>query len=151
MIDVTSQLTVAALRKSEWLHNSAVDNARAISLWAGGVTNWDQDAGEEWIRVLDGARLLALVSVVVPFGFILEDLWEGVSFPVLYLDSAVVSDTGARELTCTCDALIGAFGERLQGSPALSIDCFPPRSCGSRPSRDDAPLAIPESRKGSGR
>jgi hypothetical protein len=124
MIDVTSQLALAALSRADWSPNRAIDLARMISSGMKGCTDWDQDAGEEWIRVLVGARVLALISIVVPFGFILETPIGDQGFSSSGLNLVAVPDMDVRVLTSTREALMAAFGELAVASPALDGDCF---------------------------
>lgn len=124
MIDVTSQLAVAVINRVGWSPERALDSARTISSQVRGDLDWDQDAGEEWVRVLLGVRVVALVSIVIPFGFILKASNANADFSASSLELVSVPDMDAPVLTCTPDALVAALGERTVSSPAVDVDGF---------------------------
>ncbi len=124
MIDVTSQLVVSELRRVDWSPDRALDGARAVSARVRGYTDWDEDAGEGWIRILVGTEVLALVSVAVPIGFIREKSNEGLDLSMSGLDLIAVPHIDARVLTCTRDAIAEAFGESAASCLALDVRGF---------------------------
>lgn len=124
VIDVTSQLIAAMIGRDDWSHGRVLGNARAISVRAMGYIDWDQDAGEEWIRIIVGARVCTFISTAVPLGFLSEASRGSLDVSACHFKIITVPDMNASVLACAPDVLRAAFGESAVDSPALDADCF---------------------------
>jgi hypothetical protein len=87
------------------------------------LTSWNTTLPEPWPQIPrhDGRDV---VSTALPVGFLLEEFRAGTDFAVLDAELILVPDMSAGILTCTRDAVVGAFGGRALTSPALDIECF---------------------------
>jgi predicted nucleic acid-binding protein len=98
-----------------WSSEAARDTATTLAHSSGGEVDWDEGAGEEWLRIIDGTRLIALVSTVLPLIFALRNKSESEGFSE---DVVVVpvDDFDAVQLSCSLAILSEAFGasERLR-------------------------------------
>ena len=71
MIDIDDTLQLALDAASSWTSAAALNLARAIG--EDGAIDWDDGAGESWIRVIDrDGRVVAFVSVDLPFVMVEE-------------------------------------------------------------------------------
>lgn len=115
MIDIDDTLQLALDAASSWTSAAALNLARAIG--EDGAIDWDDGAGESWIRVIDrDGRVVAFVSVDLPFVMVEEAAVPSdgslSSFP-----HVVVPDLAEPALAATGQVLRDVFGN----SPRLDI------------------------------
>jgi hypothetical protein len=126
MIDVTSKLESFIAGKVGWQMEQGKELALAIARQFHGSLDWDEDAGEDWARVLADDKVTALVCmtgplVIVVGGATAESLEEpddlGKAVPVIK-----VPEFDAVVLRCDADILHIAFGDLA--TPALDPNAF---------------------------
>lgn len=73
-IDLTNFLRGAVSRTSDWSSTSALSLGQRIQQrLPGSELDWDDEAGEEWIRILLGGRAVTIISTVFPVVFYRPD------------------------------------------------------------------------------
>jgi hypothetical protein len=109
MISIDESLRRAASAAATWSSAAAREVAATLARSPGAKVDWDEGAGEEWLRVFDGPSLVALISVALPFVFIQRD---DNGSERLNGDLAVVAvdDFDEVQLSCSLEVLEGAFG-----------------------------------------
>ena len=73
MISIDESLRRAASAAAVWSPAAAREVAATLARSLGAKVDWDEGAGEEWLRVIDGPRFVALISVALPFVFVQRD------------------------------------------------------------------------------
>lgn len=68
MTELDTFLADATARSPGWNSGSALEVAEGLSRTLGAAVDWDGEAGEEWVRVLGGDRVEALLSTRIPLG-----------------------------------------------------------------------------------
>lgn len=73
-VDLTNFLRGAVSRSSDWSSTRALALGQRIQQRLhGSQIDWDDEAGEEWIRILLGGRPVAIISTVFPVVFYRPD------------------------------------------------------------------------------
>jgi hypothetical protein len=98
MIDMDQPLRLARTRAASWDSGAALELAGRLAGGPVRTVDWDAGAGESWVRLLEGDRPVALVSVTVPVVILEEssampDVQLGGALPVVVptLDAPVLS------------------------------------------------------------
>lgn len=109
MMSIDESLQRAASTAATWSSTAAWQIASSLALSFETEVEWDEGAGEEWLRVLAGSRLVALVSIKLPFVFIKRSVNEltGSSQNVVFV---AVADFDDVELSCSSAVLAEVFG-----------------------------------------
>lgn len=100
MINIEATLLRAASSATAWTSDEALKVANNVNGGHSIIIDWDRDAGESWIRVIDFGHVIAYVSVEIPLAFIeqgrkvSEDLRPAV-------EVLVVDDFNSAELSCS--------------------------------------------------
>jgi hypothetical protein len=123
-IDITTQLVEAGRLRSDWAPRRSQSLARALTQAIPDARlDWDEDAGEEWVRVLVDQFVVALVRASTPLVIAvrgeLSHLQDIDSGPVV----VIVDDLETPWLTATEESLRLAFPER-EVSPTLDPAAF---------------------------
>lgn len=106
---IDESLRRAASSAAAWSSGAAREMALSFARSSGVEVDWDDGAGEEWLRVLDGSRVMALVSVKLPLAFIRGDASERIeTFDDISL--ITVSDFDDPRLSCAPVILEEGFG-----------------------------------------
>lgn len=122
MISIDDSLRRAASAASAWSPRIAREVANTIARGLTADVDWDEGAGEEWLRVMDGPRQLALVSIKVPFAFISTNA-EGSKSSATEIVTIDIDDFDKVQLSCSPLILAEVFGssDRLD---ALDSESF---------------------------
>ncbi|MFG2091911.1 MULTISPECIES: hypothetical protein [unclassified Spirillospora] len=101
-------LLVAGTWSALTAQSMASDLARDMSA----EVDWDENAGETWLRVIAGKQVVGLISTVLPFAFIQENTMAKEEGMVI----VTVDDFNYPQLSCSLSTLNNAFDvpERLQ-------------------------------------
>ena len=144
MIDITATMESFIAGKAGWRRQRGAELARATARQLGGELDWDEDAGEDWARVLTGGKVAVLVSLTGPLAIVIGDRtgWSG---PEASKNSGIGEAAGVDEvagagagavvvievpeldatvLRCDPGVLRAAFGDRVVDNPALDADAF---------------------------
>jgi len=128
VIDVTANVASFSAGQAGWRRSQGAELAREAARGLGGELDWDEDAGEDWARVLTGGKVAALISLIGPLAVVIgtgarwqppeadADAGAVVVIKVPGLDAAV--------LRCDPGVLRAAFGDRVVDNPALDADAF---------------------------
>lgn len=110
MKNIESYLSSARASATCWTVAMATEFARSLGDQCGAMIDWDEGAGESWIRLVAGKGVVAYVSAVLPFAIIERD-----AAPVGKSDSKVqrilVESMTNPELFGKRAALAAAFGD----------------------------------------
>ena len=122
MINLDESLQRAALGAATWSAGIAREVAANLARGPASEIDWDEGAGENWLRVIDGDQVVGLVSAVLPFSFVQRS--EGsLGWCDKEVVVVVVDDFDDLQLSCSPSVLCGVFGssERLK---LLDLDGF---------------------------
>jgi hypothetical protein len=93
-----------------------------------GELDWDEDAGEDWARVLTGGKVAVLVSLIGPLAIVIGDAtgWDRAEAGEGPGGVVVLEVPGLDAVVLRCDpgVLRAAFGDRVVDNPALDADAF---------------------------
>jgi hypothetical protein len=114
MLDISEDLLKAASMRSEWTR----DQGRLLALTLSDSIpdaglDWDEDAGEEWARILVEEDVAALVRIRIPLVIVVRQEARRIGGEIG--DAAiliVVDDMDALNLSAQEDSLLMAFPER---------------------------------------
>lgn len=108
MINIDSDLAHATTVASDWSREAAHATASTLAISASARIDWDDGAGEQWLRILKAHRVIALVSVQVPL-VIAEGPRRTADAPerVVVIH---VSDFDEPEIAASKETLASAFG-----------------------------------------
>ncbi|WP_236788933.1 hypothetical protein [Amycolatopsis sp. GM8] len=122
MIDLTEDFSLLARRS--WVRRAAEAWARAEAEALTLTVDFDDDAGEDWARLMQDGGVIGFVSMVRPLVFIQALHGEAIhnespDGPVVIfvprVDDAI--------FRCDPESIVTMFGGRLS-STALNFDCF---------------------------
>lgn len=103
------QAFLSSISKSDTSPEAAQHIATVVTGGLSGSTfDWDEDAGEHWGRVMDGAKCLAFVLMTAPLAFVREDAPGSIS-DALKMDGYKiwsVRDMDARTFCCDRDIVV---------------------------------------------
>lgn len=122
MIDITPQLRSFAAAKASWATGRSVKIAKALGRVSVARIDWDEDAGENWIRVITGVNVIAMVSTLGPLVIVSEEIAEMVNTD--QFEAVIVSNMEDATLAADIGTLVEAFDRRIDLSPALDPACF---------------------------
>ena len=109
-MNIDKHLLAASKVATSWSAALATEFARGLGVHSEPVIDWDDGAGESWVRLIVGNAVVAYVSTVFPVAII-----ERNSAPVNEPDSKVqkimVEAMASRELSSAKGALEAAFGD----------------------------------------
>lgn len=109
MISIDDSLQRAIDLRSSWSRDRAYDAASSLAGTLEGVIDWDEGAGEEWMRIITGNRLEVLISVKVPLAFVSLRASRQVSLEE-ELELVVVENFDEVQFSCSTEKLNEAFG-----------------------------------------
>jgi hypothetical protein len=109
MMNLDDTLRNAASASKSWSSRDAHKVASGLAHDSGGEVDWDEDAGEDWLRVVDGANLVALVSVMLPLVFLRND-FNRPRTSIANVLTVPVDDFDTAEFKCSLGSLNEAFG-----------------------------------------
>lgn len=109
MISIDKDLEHAASGASDWSSDAARAAADSLARRRSAKVDWDDGAGEEWLRVVDDHHVAALVSARIPLAIIevAGDTDAGMPPQVAAIN---VHDLDETELSASLEALAEAFG-----------------------------------------
>ncbi|GAA2114363.1 hypothetical protein [Streptomyces synnematoformans] len=108
MIDIDATLRRASRGVSTWSPEAARASAALIASGPQVRIDWDESAGENWLRIVDETHVVALVSVAFPFALIQKA--PGVKRPEGEIVSVVVDGLDDVELECSSETLVEVYG-----------------------------------------
>jgi len=124
MTDITDIVHGLADAPARWSQERGAQVAQAFSRHLGLTVSWDEDAGEDWARVIDDRRVRVFVGIRWPVVMVLEpDLSRLQALIPDDVACLVVTDMDERELSASEDSLFAAFGQRAH-SAALTPGAF---------------------------
>jgi hypothetical protein len=109
MINIDTYLVLAREAAGSWTATSAADVARSIGGHQNAVIDWDEGAGECWVRLVVGKAVVAYVSTVLPLAIIERHLAETSKLDPK-VQSIVVGAMADPELSSSEAAVETAFG-----------------------------------------
>lgn len=110
MINIDEHLLKAREVAGSWTAATATEVAQAIGRRCEAVIDWDEGAGESWVRLVIGRAVVAYVSTVLPLAIIERRLAEtGELDPKVH--SIVVGAMADPELSSSEAAVEIAFGQ----------------------------------------
>lgn len=121
-MEISPQLRTFVANRDSWSREVAVTVADGLADTCSGGVDWDRDSGEDWIRILRGPEVVALVSAIGPLAFVVGSSADREL--ARRMGVVVVPDLQAAVLASDVTALRDAFGERAVNSPALNPQCF---------------------------
>lgn len=124
MIDITRQVRAFANGRLGWTSAHSLEIARAVAWVINAKISWDPRAGEEWIKIVDGAQGLGIISTTGPLAVVVCDIAKAATEISSELEFIVVPDLHDSILTADQAPLIQAFGERMVTSPAFCSNRF---------------------------
>jgi hypothetical protein len=109
VISIEKSLERAVLAAAGWSSRAAREAAAALTSSSAATVDWDEGAGECWVRLIIGPRVVALFSVTLPFVLIQQNIGE---LKELGRDMIVVAidDFDKIQLSCSRETLNEAFG-----------------------------------------
>jgi hypothetical protein len=124
MIDIAPQLESFIRHKHGWSLERSVHVAAAIAAELKTRLNWDEDAGEDWARLLFKDQAGVMIYMAGPLVVTSSDVAAQVA--VIASDVPVISVPTLDALVLTCDAqtLRAAFGNQVWENPALNPEHF---------------------------
>ena len=127
MIDVTAKMKSFIAAKAGWRPEQGKELAQVLARQFGDGLDWDEDAGEDWARVLEGEKVTVLVCMTGPMAIVIGDAASRVFVDTGDADALVViyvPEFDAVVLHCDAIVLRDAFGDRVWDNPALDTDAF---------------------------
>jgi len=103
-MNIDKHLLAASKVATSWSAALATEFARGLGVHSEPVIDWDDGAGESWVRLIVGNAVVAYVSTVFPVAII-----ERNSAPVN--EKIMVEAMASRELSSAKGALEAAFGD----------------------------------------
>jgi hypothetical protein len=125
MNDITPQLRSFIARRAAWASGDSLGIAKALARAIGARIDWDERAGENWIRVIADTRVVALISTLGPLTVMVDEA-AGViqDYAGPHPEIVIVSSVEDVVLRADREVLLEAFGERVRNSPAFDPACF---------------------------
>ncbi|KAB8189126.1 hypothetical protein FH608_040460 [Nonomuraea phyllanthi] len=108
MTDIGDQVLSAVSKAAAWGPGAALSTAALLA--PSGSVDWDERAGESWVRALDDDEVTALVSIRLPLLLATPDRLAGAALPAEVV-AVAVGDLDEPALSCPETALAAAFGE----------------------------------------
>jgi hypothetical protein len=124
VIDVGSSLRAVMEVGRDWSADRALEIARSIATDAGGDVDWDDEAGEEWVRVVRANRPIAVLLCARPLAFAVEEVADALRRACVDLEVIVVPAMDEPILTSDHDVLAALFGDRVLDSEAFAAESF---------------------------
>lgn len=109
MINIDTMLRRAVSGESRWTAGTANAVAEGLARKAFAKVDWDDESGEQWLRILDGDRVSALVSAKVPLIITRKSGFSDTGTPEEVAE-VCVNDFDANELSASLEALTEVFG-----------------------------------------
>ncbi len=123
MSDLTEHLASFAAERRVWQQQRSLQAGQQISAWLEADLDWDEGAGEQWIRVREGERVVALIALTGPLIFIRKELIDSIEVDDAF-DLIPVPEMDAHVFDADPATLRLAFGDRAFSSPALDPRSF---------------------------
>jgi hypothetical protein len=95
---------------SSWSAEVALDVAHALESKSSSAVDWDCGAGEEWARVVEGDRAVALVSTAFPLAIVERSRDYG-QLAEKNVSIIAVESLDSAELACSDTILQTVFGD----------------------------------------
>jgi hypothetical protein len=123
MIDISEILAKVVLARAAWSVDAAHEFFGSVAQALVADIDWDEDAGEQWARLVRGNAVVAMAWVSAPL--LLVDAEHASDLAVLSVSelSILVTSLEAVEITANRERLFEVFGDRAH-SVALESDCF---------------------------
>jgi hypothetical protein len=121
MIDITPQIRKFTAGKAAWAAEHSLAIATEIAHAIGASVDWDKGSGENWIRIICDTGVLALISALGPLAVLTEEVRE---VHTAQLEAVIIPSIQDVILTADREALIQAFGDRIDRSSAFDPNCF---------------------------
>ena len=109
MTNIDADVRRAASSAASWSGEAAHDVAATLARAHQAKIEWDEGAGERWLRVVDAGHVSALVSSVLPLALIERSL-ASTADPLQRVTKIFVADVDGAELSCSPDVLAEVFG-----------------------------------------
>lgn len=109
MINIDADLQRAASGAASWSPKAARGVAERLVRTSSFKIDWDEGAGELWLRILDGRKVTSLVSVALPLAIVegpANDLTDDMRDVIIIS----VDDLDEIELSCSPAVLGEVFG-----------------------------------------
>lgn len=124
MIDIAPVLESFISRKQDWQRESSVRVAAAIAGELATKLTWDEDAGEDWSRVLLAGQAGVMIFMAGPLIVTSADVAPQVTAVACDVPVITVPSLNARVLVCDAHTLRAAFGDQVWNNPALNAERF---------------------------
>lgn len=109
-MSLDESLRCAASAAGGWSATAAYEVASTLMGDAGLEIDWDDKAGERWIRIVDNGRVVCLISIRMPFAFVREGKISTKNVGDHVTTIVVVDDFGEAQLSCPLVVLCEMFG-----------------------------------------
>lgn len=109
MIDIDALLADAQAHRGEWNVATARDVAGALIHGQNAKIDWDEGAGETWLRIVVAGTVRAYVSTTIPLAMIQHDFIAN-GPPVERARVVAVDRLDSPELRCSDSVLEAVFG-----------------------------------------
>lgn len=124
MIDITPQLEAFRASCSGWAPSRSKELADKIARLCTGSFDWDEDAGEDWSRILKRGRVSALIYMNGPLVILVGIQSAEVRRLTQELPVISVPSLGEVVLSSDPQTLRAVFGDQVWNNPALDPASF---------------------------
>lgn len=109
MIRIENRLILARKAATGWGVARANEFARGLKFQSSAVMDWDEGAGESWVRLIVDDAVVAYISVILPLVILCRGAMR-LGEPDPRVQEIVVETMENRELSTAKSALEAAFG-----------------------------------------
>lgn len=109
MISIDADLQRAASGATTWSSKAAHDVAAKLAQEERANIDWDDGAGERWLRIVNTSHASALISIVLPL-VLVERRASRSADSIQSVTKVFVDDLDSVELSCSPEVLAEVFG-----------------------------------------
>lgn len=122
MIDIDDTLRRASVLAGNWSADAALEVAHGLGRSVAATIDWDNGAGETWIRLIKESQVVGLISTAFPIAFVVSEIGpEEAQHQGLLILALLAIDEPI--LRAEKGALSEAFGATAR-LDALNMDAF---------------------------